>query len=431
MMKCENCKTELKDSDVIGWKCLECGKEFKVHYSKLKGLGMKKSQVENKDKALLQCPSCGKELDNGNEQLLCKCGSCGNLIKGNLKFFVPDKSVKTTGNDNSETLSYSSRLTQCPKCGKQISLRARSCVHCGKVLIKESTEGVCEDCGKSIPANAKVCPYCGCPVEESVTQGTNNKMVSKNIFKIVVPICITILVIGIGIIIIGKGVSWYLNDKYDDADTKTRDVIFDNATETITVGDTMEADEKYLLDDTLTALTEDKWINVDNGDEYLLARDGTGKHGDMTLTYTLDENNVAIVEGVSSVQAKNFVWDRDNSIPRLVPENENTYYVRERDYDEISKLVTEENIKILVSQEFWKASTELAYMQFLEDGSGWVIMVGTTLAMTWEMVDNNTVKSHVDYGYEGGQDVELDIINDNGNYQLIAGNGTYYTPHSN
>lgn len=100
MIKCEKCKTELKDSDVLGWKCLECGKAFKVHYSKLKGLRIKKSQIEDKDKVLLKCPSCGKDLDNGNELLVCKCGTCGNLIKGNLKFFVPEKPVKSQESDN-------------------------------------------------------------------------------------------------------------------------------------------------------------------------------------------------------------------------------------------------------------------------------------------------------------------------------------------
>ncbi len=179
----------------------------------------------------------------------------------------------------------------------------------------------------------------------------------------------------------------------------------------------------------LTELTEDSWINVNNGDVYSLQKDGTGTHNETAITYTLLDDTLAIVEGLSTVQAKEFQWDRNGAIPRLIPDGENQFYVRERDYDEISKQITEENISILLSQEFWKASSATAFLSFLEGGFGWVVMTGQTLSMTWEMVDNNTVKCHLDYN--GGKNMTLDIINDNGNYRLTTGNGTVYTPYSN
>lgn len=190
-----------------------------------------------------------------------------------------------------------------------------------------------------------------------------------------------------------------------------------------------EMNAAYQYDLILTALTEEKWINVNNGDVYSLEKDGTGFHNDTAITYSLNDDILAIIEGVSSVQAKQFHWDRSGSIPRIIPENENVFYVRECDYDTISQQITKENINILLSQEFWKASNATAFLQFLDNGIGWVVLVGQTIGMTWEMIDNNTVRSHLDYN--GGQNMELDIINDNGDYRLEAGNGTIYTPYHN
>lgn len=190
-----------------------------------------------------------------------------------------------------------------------------------------------------------------------------------------------------------------------------------------------ESEKQYEEIVLLSALTEDNWINVNNGDVYALNMDGTGVHNDTSITYTLDKDTLAIIEGVGSVQAREFKWDRSGEIHRLIPENENVYYVRERDYDTISQQITEENISILLSQEFWKASNATAFLQFLDNGMGWLVLVGQTFAMTWEMVDNNTVKTHIDNN--GSQQAELDIINENGAFRLEAGNGTYYTPYHN
>ena len=196
--------------------------------------------------------------------------------------------------------------------------------------------------------------------------------------------------------------------------------------------DLKQAIEKYEeleADLMLTELTADSWINVNSGDVYTLRKDGTGTHNDIAVTYTVSEDTVAIVEGLGSVQAKNFQWDRYNPVPRLIPDNENVYYVRSRDYDSISRQIKDENIRILLSQEFWKASNDVAFLQFLEGGTGWVVMTGTTLGMTWEMVDNNTVKCHLDYN--GGQNMNLVVFNDNGTYTLLGDKGTNYVPYHN
>ena len=76
MDKCSRCGKIISDNDIMAWKCMECGKAFKVNLSKLKKLQIFKDKPENVGKALLKCPNCGKGIDKGNcLQMLCmwKC----------------------------------------------------------------------------------------------------------------------------------------------------------------------------------------------------------------------------------------------------------------------------------------------------------------------------------------------------------------------
>lgn len=172
-------------------------------------------------------------------------------------------------------------------------------------------------------------------------------------------------------------------------------------------------------------LTEDIWKCVTDGDEYVLFADGTGQHGNRAVTFSFDQNSVSIIEGISSVKARRFIWDRESAVPRLIPDGENIYYVRSRDYEYISARVREESIQILLSFKYWKHSSATAYLQFLEGGKGWFIMRDNADEMKWEMIDNNTVKVTIIYN---GYSTVLDIYNDNGVYRLDTGKGIYYTP---
>ena len=51
-----------------------------------------------------------------------------------------------------------------PNCGNPVSDRAKTCVHCGTVLIPDEKR-YCSDCGTELPPDTTVCPTCGCPVE--------------------------------------------------------------------------------------------------------------------------------------------------------------------------------------------------------------------------------------------------------------------------
>ena len=80
MEKCSKCESAISDNDVMAWKCMECGKAFKVNLSKLKKLQVLKNKPENTGKMLLKCSACGNGIDNGDEKIACKCSTCGNVM---------------------------------------------------------------------------------------------------------------------------------------------------------------------------------------------------------------------------------------------------------------------------------------------------------------------------------------------------------------
>ncbi len=53
-------------------------------------------------------------------------------------------------------------LINCPECGKQISDKAKVCIHCGFELNFEK----CPECGAPLFSADTVCRNCGCPREE-------------------------------------------------------------------------------------------------------------------------------------------------------------------------------------------------------------------------------------------------------------------------
>lgn len=61
-------------------------------------------------------------------------------------------------------------LIICPECGREISDKAKECVHCGMVFAGEKMvrrEVRCSECGATLSEADEICPNCGCPVEEA------------------------------------------------------------------------------------------------------------------------------------------------------------------------------------------------------------------------------------------------------------------------
>lgn len=51
-------------------------------------------------------------------------------------------------------------LIKCDECGKEISDKAKNCIHCGNIII---TYTKCNECGESFALDRSSCPKCGCP----------------------------------------------------------------------------------------------------------------------------------------------------------------------------------------------------------------------------------------------------------------------------
>lgn len=63
-------------------------------------------------------------------------------------------------------------IIQCPECGKEISDKAKICIHCGCPIEIMQTKA-CPECGAEIPSQAETCPYCGCPLTKtSISTGS-------------------------------------------------------------------------------------------------------------------------------------------------------------------------------------------------------------------------------------------------------------------
>lgn len=179
----------------------------------------------------------------------------------------------------------------------------------------------------------------------------------------------------------------------------------------------------------LHSLIDYKWVNVNDGDIYSFEDGGKGTHDNMAISYKIDEQDIAITEGAGTLQHANFTLDLSGVFPMLVPEDQSEYYVHEEDFAEVGAQVREESVRILTSTEFWKAKSAVNYISFAEGGYGWFLVTGTTLGLSWEMEDNNTVQISVDYN--GGYSIQLDVVNDNGNYKLVKSDGEIaYVPKS-
>ncbi len=127
-------------------------------------------------------------------------------------------------------------MTKCPECGKEISDKAKKCVHCGKILIEDiQSTKICNDCGKKNQLDATECIYCGCPLEEEknvekiVTENPVIEKQNKNLKKIIVPIVVVVIIFVVGLMAYNvkvlkpkntynEAIELLDNGKYEEAD---------------------------------------------------------------------------------------------------------------------------------------------------------------------------------------------------------------------
>lgn len=95
-------------------------------------------------------------------------------------------------------------LICCPNCGKEISDKALTCVHCNYSLLP-TQQVFCPDCGETIDENESVCPKCGCPIEKKPNPQDGNYQqvevikININTKRILTIAIIVFLIIGITI----------------------------------------------------------------------------------------------------------------------------------------------------------------------------------------------------------------------------------------
>lgn len=201
MIRCSKCNGMPNENDVIGWKCNSCGKAFQVKKEQLHNILVKKEA--NPEKSLCKCPSCGNIIDDGKESIAWKC-SCGHVTVGKLHDFKEEGKIEVREDKEDVVPDVPmGNLINCPECGKEISGKAKKCVHCGMVFVEEKAiTKICDDCGKEVASDVAECPFCGCPFEQQALHkvGTivKSKAVKKKITKLLIPIVILFLVVVIG-----------------------------------------------------------------------------------------------------------------------------------------------------------------------------------------------------------------------------------------
>lgn len=154
MNQCPNCGIPLSDNDIIIWKCQKCGKEHRIKFSKIIEIYKTKYKSGNSGKTVLRCRECGIGMDDGNEKLMFKCKECGEVIKGNLKFFAL--------NNNADI--------NCER-GKKLEKNEIIPANRGDII-------VCPECGKIVDNTVETCPECGYPIKENKKE--NNVPLTEN-----------------------------------------------------------------------------------------------------------------------------------------------------------------------------------------------------------------------------------------------------------
>ena len=95
-------------------------------------------------------------------------------------------------------------LIKCAECGKQISDKADSCIHCG-CPVEKKDKIICNECGNELDKNDSVCKKCGCPlITQEISQNKKDDVKSigenKNQKILLIIVCIIGGIIMLGII---------------------------------------------------------------------------------------------------------------------------------------------------------------------------------------------------------------------------------------
>lgn len=171
-----------------------------------------------------------------------------------------------------------------------------------------------------------------------------------------------------------------------------------------------------------------EWVNVYNCDVFVFNADGTGTHDGAEITYRCENEIIYITEGITSVEEKKYTLITVSNDLRLLPESKDSYYATRERYDVIEEQMRAEYTAILTSYEYWSNTQGLNYVMFSANGGGWFLLSGTTLVMSWEWVDNNTIKMSIDNNGTIYTNVVTIANTDEGPYLIDDVGVILYTP---
>ena len=165
-----------------------------------------------------------------------------------------------------------------------------------------------------------------------------------------------------------------------------------------------------------------QWQNIYDGDIYTFNADGTGTHGEISITYRVENETIYIVEGVASLDEEVFTLDTAADVAKLIPEDRHTYFVSPENYETIAQQLRSEYLTFLMEPEYWSNTQGLNYVMFTGEGSGWFLLSGTTLGLSWEWLDNNTIKMSFEYNGTAYSST-VDIVSTDSGPRLINADG--------
>lgn len=141
LIYCPKCKSKINADAQVNWKCASCKKVFKVSLSRLETVLERKQKGANV--SLIKCPSCGRDLDNGNEEISWSCLECGNRVAGNMMTFRERmKVIEKTGDFNKRDSERNERgfgnsMLTCRKCGHKLPNDSVFCLKCGAKVVQK------------------------------------------------------------------------------------------------------------------------------------------------------------------------------------------------------------------------------------------------------------------------------------------------------
>lgn len=229
-------------------------------------------------------------------------------------------------------------MINCPECGKEISDKAKKCIHCGKVLVEENPineEIKCSECGMLLAETDEICSDCGCPVEKKVKEeGTKTQQVEVASIKMAVKTKKIIVGIIIAIVICvsgGIGYKIYSDNKAEQIYRESYNEYIDNLEQAQILMLSGGSDAESLCNLTLRVWGNAIYKDKDNETDKYTRPNG----------YFVSDFSKALANLYADSATKNTINDIENnqaSVKELIKNTQNPPEGLDKCYDTVSDL---------------------------------------------------------------------------------------------